>query len=341
MRTFFKYFLAAAAFVALFFSAVSCGSGSSRKALLPNVSGRAGEVVVVIEKSDWESALGNSIRELLASDCPWLIPSEPLYSLANVTPAGFGDMFKVHRNIVLCQVDPQIQKAGVEIHSDVWASPQVVVKISAYTTDEACQLVEENKDIITNAIEQAERDRVVNNCIIYEEKEIAQKVETVFGGSPHFPVGYKLRKMTADFAWIAYEKQYSNQTILMYKYPARGDSSDFTEESIIAHRDSVMKMNVPGMFDGTYMTTSQYVIPDVQYMKYKGRSFAQTRGYWEVYNDYMGGPFVSHSFYSQDGKDIIVTEAFVYAPKYDKRQLLRQVESILYSFAWKKEETKD
>jgi hypothetical protein len=341
MRTFFKYFLAAAAFVALVFSAVSCGSGSSRKALLPNVSGRAGEVVVVIEKSDWESALGNSIRELLASDCPWLIPSEPLYSLANVTPAGFGDMFKVHRNIVLCQVDPQIQKAGVEIHSDVWASPQVVVKISAYTTDEACQLVDENKDIITSAIEQAERDRVVNNCIIYEEKEIAQKVETVFGGSPHFPVGYKLRKMTADFAWIAYEKQYSNQTILMYKYPARGDSSDFTEESIIAHRDSVMKMNVPGMFDGTYMTTSQYVIPDVQYMKYKGRSFAQTRGYWEVYNDYMGGPFVSHSFYSQDGKDIIVTEAFVYAPKYDKRQLLRQVESILYSFAWKKEETKD
>ena len=341
MRTFFKYFLAAAAFVALFFSAVSCGSGSSRKALLPNVSGRAGEVVVVIEKSDWESALGNSIRELLASDCPWLIPSEPLYSLANVTPAGFGDMFKVHRNIVLCQVDPQIQKAGVEIHSDVWASPQVVVKISAYTTDEACQLVDENKDIITSAIEQAERDRVVNNCIIYEEKEIAQKVETVFGGSPHFPVGYKLRKMTADFAWIAYEKQYSNQTILMYKYPARGDSSDFTEESIIAHRDSVMKMNVPGMFDGTYMTTSQYVIPDVQYMKYKGRSFAQTRGYWEVYNDYMGGPFVSHSFYSQDGKDIIVTEAFVYAPKYDKRQLLRQVESILYSFSWKKEETKD
>ena len=341
MRTFFKYFLAAAAFVALVFSAVSCGSGSSRKALLPNVSGRAGEVVVVIEKSDWESALGNSIRELLASDCPWLIPSEPLYSLANVTPAGFGDMFKVHRNIVLCQVDPQIQKAGVEIHSDVWASPQVVVKISAYTTDEACQLVDENKDIITGAIEQAERDRVVNNCIIYEEKEIAQKVETVFGGSPHFPVGYKLRKMTADFAWIAYEKQYSNQTILMYKYPARGDSSDFTEESIIAHRDSVMKMNVPGMFDGTYMTTSQYVIPDVQYMKYKGRSFAQTRGYWEVYNDYMGGPFVSHSFYSQDGKDIIVTEAFVYAPKYDKRQLLRQVESILYSFAWKKEETKE
>ena len=51
----------------------------------------------------------------------------------------------------------------------------------------------------------------------------------------------------------------------------------------------------------------------------------------------MGGPFVSHSFYSKDGKDIIVLEAWVYAPKYDKRQYLRQTESLLYSFEWTKE----
>ena len=54
-------------------------------------------------------------------------------------------------------------------------------------------------------------------------------------------------------------------------------------------------------------------------------------------NDYMGGPFVSHSFYSKDGKDIIVLEAFVFAPRYDKRQYLRQVESLLYSFEWDSE----
>ena len=58
-----------------------------------------------------------------------------------------------------------------------------------------------------------------------------------------------------------------------------------------------------------------------------------------MHNDFMGGPFVSHSFYSQNGKEIIVVEAFVYAPKYDKRQYLRQVESIIYSFEWEGAET--
>ena len=74
----------------------------------------------------------------------------------------------------------------------------------------------------------------------------------------------------------------------------------------------------------------------VTFRKYHGREFAETRGYWGVENDYMGGPFVSHSFYSPDGKSIIVLEAFVYAPRYDKRQYLRQAEAILYSFEWEK-----
>jgi hypothetical protein len=74
-------------------------------------------------------------------------------------------------------------------------------------------------------------------------------------------------------------------------------------------------------------------------MRYKGRDFAEIKGLWDVHNDFMGGPFVAHAFYSKDGKDIIVLMAFVYAPRYDKRHYLRQVESILYSYEWAKEET--
>ena len=106
-------------------------SGSSHKSLLPNVSGKAGEVIVVIEKADWEGALGNEVREVLAMDCPWLYVKEPLYSLVNVAPGGFADLFKVHRNIVLFQIDPQVAQTGVFLKNDVWASPQCVVQVSA------------------------------------------------------------------------------------------------------------------------------------------------------------------------------------------------------------------
>lgn len=305
--------------------------------LLPSVSGKAGEIIVVMEKPDWESNLGNEVRELLASDCPYLAQREPLYSLVNVTPSNFADLFKVHRNIVIFNVNPQVDSACVLYKHDVWAAPQCVIQVNAQTADEASRQMNFSSEIILASIEQAERDRVIRNSIKYEERYIASQVSPVFGGSPHFPSGYKLKKLTPNFAWISDEKQYTTQGVLMYKYPA-GEENPFSKENIIRHRNETFMANVPGMFENTYMTTSTYFEPTVEYLKYYGRDIAQTRGMWEVENDFMGGPFVSHSFYSKDGSEIIVMDAFVYAPRYDKRQYLRQVESILYSWDWKTEE---
>ncbi|MBQ0127504.1 MAG: DUF4837 family protein [Bacteroidales bacterium] len=319
--------------LAIVLAAVSC---KGTKALLPNVSGKAGEVIVVVEKADWEGSLGDEVRSLLASDCPFLPQKEPLYTLVNVIPTGFTDLFKVHRNIVKIDIAPQAASFGVKYFKDVWASPQCVIQICAADSGSAIEMLRENGRQIISTIEQAERDRIIHNSILYEERSIAPQVSEVFGGSPHFPSGYKLRKKTDDFIWIADEKQYTNQGILIYKYPATGQN-DLSVDNIIAHRNEILKDNVPGMFDNTYMTTGTFYAPSVEYIKYNGRDFAQTRGLWEVENDFMGGPFVSHSFYSQDGKDIIVLDAFVYAPRYDKRHYLRQVESIIYSLEWNKD----
>ncbi len=182
-------------------------------------------------------------------------------------------------------------------------------------------------------LEQAERNRVIANSIQYEEKGIRPVLEERFGGFVHFPVGYAVRKVTDDFVWVAYETQYTNQGMFIYKYPA--GEAPFTVENLVTRRNEFLKNYVPGMFDNTYMITSPIVEPSVKYLKYQGRDFAEMRGYWEVYGDYMGGPFVSHSFYSPDGKWIVTLDAFVYAPKYDKRHYLRQVESLLYSWEWK------
>ena len=235
----------------------------------------------------------------------------------------------------MCTIGSEAKETAVNLFRDVWASPQCVVRVQAPDAESFCVLLEKDGKTVVSAIEQAERDRVINNSKLYEERTLAPVVAETFGGSPHFPSGYKLKKRTGDFIWIADEKQYTNQGVFIYKYPASGKDSDFEVQNIIAHRNAALKDNVPGMFENTWMTTSQFWAPSTEHIRYNGRVFTQTRGLWEVQNDYMGGPFVSHSFYSQAGRDIIVAEAFVYAPRYDKRQYLRQVESILYSWEWK------
>lgn len=320
------------AFIALFVAAVSCSSGK-QKALLPNVSGKAGEVIIAMDKDNWEGDLGNEVRYVLGGDTPYLAQKEPLFNLVNVSPTGFADLFRVHRNIVIFSTDSSLQEGKVVYRADLWARPQCVIEVSAPDSQTLLNLFRENSDNISGALEQAERDRIIANAKLYEEYGIAEAVRGKISGSPHFPSGYKLRKMTDDFIWIADDKQYSTQGVFIYWYPAE-EKENFSKENILAHRNAYMKANVPGMFDNTWMTTSTFIEPTVEFISFRGRQFAQTRGFWEVQNDFMGGPFVSHSFYSRDGKDIIVVEAWVYAPKYDKRQLLRQVESVIYSFEW-------
>ena len=302
--------------------------------LLPNVSGKAGEIIVAMDKNDWDGNLGSTTRTILAADYPFLPQQEPLFSLSNVPVTVFADLFKVHRNLLFFNISKSDQ-SGVVYKNDVWAHPQCVIQVTAPTSDSAAVILKENSERIINSFEQAERDRIIANSIRYEEHSIPPAVKEMTGGSPHFPSGFKLRKKTSDFLWISDDKQYVTQGVFIYRYPA-AENDNFSMENIIAHRDAALRENVPGMFENTYMITSDAVTPAVNYIRFRGRQFAETRGLWEVYNDFMGGPFVSHSFYSKDGQYIIVLDGFVYAPKYDKRQYLRQVEAIMYSFEWDK-----
>ena len=309
---------------------VSCGNS---KNVLPGVSGKAGEVIVVIEKAHWDGELGDALREYLACDCDFLPQPEPLYNLAYVTPAGFTNMFQSHRNIIMVHRDQDVKEDGITFYNNKWARPQCIIMINAKGLDEAVAVVRRDYEKIRARLEQAERDRVVASARLYEAKEIRENVAERFGGSIVFPSGYVIKKINDSFAWIGNDNTYVYKDILVYRYPANG-KDDLQPETIIAQRNRILKENVPGMFDGTYMTTSQVAEPKVSYINYKGHDFAETRGFWEVENAFMGGPFVSHSFYSRDGSEILVFEAFVYAPKYDKRQYMRQTESLLYSFQW-------
>jgi len=323
-------------FVLLGVLALLTGCKNDSRSLLPNVSGKAGEVMVVIEKEDWEGSTGVAIRETLADDTPYLAQREPLFNLSNVPPGSFNNMFKMHRNLVLVNVNPQNTSNGVVYKSNVWARPQALVQINAADSEQAANLFRESSSVIAEFFEQSERDRIIENSKLYEEKDLQEPLKDLTGGYLHFPTGYRLKKWTDSFVWIADEKQYTMQTVMAYKFPVRKDP--FSAANLVAERDSVMQANVPGMFEGSYMTTSTAFEPVTKSLRYRGRDFVEMRGFWEVHGDFMGGPFVSHAFYSPDGKEIIVLEAFVYAPRYDKRQYLRQVESVLYSFEWKKDE---
>lgn len=313
--------------------AVSCKDFGGKLAK-KNVTGKAGEVIVVADKGVWIGEPGIELRKVLASDYPALPQKEPAYNLVQIPVSAFSSLFQTHRNIIILQIDAnEYTDPQIVTKEDVWAAPQTVINISAPSKEAAAKYIAEKKNLLFNTLGQAERNRIIRNSKRYEEKSLRELVAAEFGGSPYFPSGYSLKKKTNDFIWISYETIYTNQGIFIFRIPYK-DTSSLTLGPLVEACDEVLKNNVPGMFENSYMITSKEFEPELTWMRYKGLDFAELRGLWEVENDFMGGPFVDHAFYSKDGKSIIVVEGFVYAPRYPKRNYLRQVESIIYSWEW-------
>ena len=307
----------------------SCGDKG--KDSLPAISGKAGEVEVVANKALWESEPGAAIRDLLAQVCPFLPQPEEMYDLFNVPPKAFNKLFKAHRNIIYLNVSEDKSQPALEVKYNVWAEPQLVIYIQAPDAASVTKLINEQGKTILESISTAELNRLLAAGKNYEEKEPGKQVRALMVGSPKFPTGYSTKKITDDFVWVSYESTYTNQSILVYKYPYTGPEQ-FTAEALAAKRNEFTKQNIPCTKEGSYVIINPMIAPGFEMKTYNGKEFAELRGLWDAYNDYMGGPFVSHAFLDKTKENIIVVDAFVYAPKYPKRSYIRQVESILYSY---------
>lgn len=154
--------------------------------LMPNVSGKAGEVVVVIGKGDWEAEAGAALRATLAIDEPFLPQREPMFALVNVPESAFSKIFQTHRNIIVINVLPEQEEPKIIFQENVWAAPQIVVTISASKGSEVAKIVLEQQDRLSGAILMAERNRNIQNAKRYEEREVRAVVGDEFGGSPYF-----------------------------------------------------------------------------------------------------------------------------------------------------------
>jgi len=308
----------------------SCKKGSQgERSLLPNVTGNAHELVVVLPKALHNDSIGHCYSNILTEDVPYLPQREPRFDMIMIPPEAFTDIFKSHRNIIFNDVVKGAKEAKMSLKRDVWAAPQTILYISGPSYQSIQELLLKERNNIVNIFEQAERDRVIQNAITYEEKPIRETLEKKYGVSMYFPKGYRLNFDHDTIAWISYETPLTSQGVILYTFPYT-EKNTFTVDYLLKKRNEFVK-TIGGPTKGSYMTTSSFIVPQLTDMMYKNRYYGVMRGLWDVYKHPMGGPFISHITVDEERQRVIVAEAYVYAPSKEKRNYLRQVEALLYT----------
>lgn len=326
-------------FLLMLLSSTSCMKKSGQ-IMHRNVTGKAGEMIVVMSKVAWDDKPGNLIRKSLAGAQTGLPQEEPLFDLIFVPHEGFKEIFLSTRNIVQVKISPIIENSGVIFANDVWAYPQATVQINARNNEEFEKLFTDNTSRIISYFLKAEQNRLVMNYNKLFEKSVYYSLEKKYGIFLKVAPGFNITTEGKDFSWARFESPEISQAIMIYTFPYKSDST-FTLNYLIHKRDSFLKANVPGPTKGSFMATEMLTEPTMTILEHNGNYAADIRGLWRVENDFMGGPFIMLAELDVSGQRVVVADGYVYAPGKDKRNLTRQVEAMVYSLKFMNQEKND
>ena len=302
-----------------------------------SVGGTSEVLLITQNDAQWDGQIGQTVRDFFEQEQYGLPQPEKNFRMAHINLDAFTDMFKKHRNLIIAKIDSNIKNPLVETQKNWMSEPQFVIRITAPSEESWVRTFESQKDKLKLAFDQNERERFQEYFRPMRDTKIIDQLKKKFGITMNVPEGYFVAANGDNFMWLLQRLDDKDMSFLIYELPYK-DTADLNPDNIINVRDSIVKKYIPGPADGSYMTTDkEFLTPTSKTIPDFPAGYAvETRGLWNVVGDFMAGPFLSYSIVNPEQNKIVTAEGWIYYPNKDKRDLLRQQESILYSLKFAK-----
>lgn len=306
---------------------------SDRSGMKPS-TGKTNELLVVTNSEViWKGKIGNKISGFFGQYLVGLPQPEKTFDMAHIPEPNFSQMFKTHHNIFIVDIDETVHKPILETHVDLWAGPQRIVKITVPDEQSFYTEFDLHKEAILELFNANERRRTAQAFGTIEDFKIKNTLKDDFDIDIMIPKNFFIAGKSDDFVWIRREAQQFSQGMMIYFYPYT-DTIVFTPEHIMNTRDDFTKKFVPGPAEGSYMKISMIEPPISKRIDFNGNFAVEIRGLWDLEGDFMGGPFISYTMIDQRLNRVITIDGYVYYPNQEKKSLLRQMESIIYTLSF-------
>lgn len=302
------------------------------KIILRGSIGKINKVMVVAKISDWTGDVGKEVRNSFGELMVGLPQPEPILSVSQVAPSGFSSMMKSSRNIL---VITEGETESFTVKNNVYAQPQTVIFVQAKDDAGIIKILQKRKNEIRKIFLDA--DVQFTQSIFEKNKLDNSEYKTLqnLGVSLTIPDKFNTVDDTGDFLWLRNHltsgiAKSGSSNILLYTIPLIDETQ--VADSIVAVRNMIGKKYIPGSKPETmYMITEEAYTPFTFDAEIDGKKAYETRGKWEVKNDFMAGPFVNYTIIDKKNNRLVVVEGFTYAPSVSKRAFLFELEAIAKS----------
>jgi hypothetical protein len=296
--------------------------------------GKSNQLLVVTELKDWKGEIGNNLRDFLGELVVGLPQPETTFSVTQIAPKGFGSMMNKYRNILVVQTST---KESFRVKNDYYARPQTIVYVTAKDKEGLNAQLEKHKKEIVKIFRDSDIKHVQGRFEMTRVDDSKYKTLAKLGVSLTVPKSFKTVDDTGDFLWLRHHlmsgiaKGDGVNSILVYSMPLTEEFDLDVNNNVIMHRNTIGEKYIPGSKEGMYMITEAAFTPQTKETIVDNKQAFETRGKWEMKNDFMAGPFLNYNIIDKKNNRIIVVEGFTYAPSVNKRDFIFELEAIAKS----------
>lgn len=288
--------------------------------------GKTNTISIIIDDQLWYGEVGDSIRNKFASPVLGLTQEEPLFTI-NQYPAKLLEGFVTDSRSIIVVKKSTADK--FEVKTNTKALPHNTFRIYGKSIDDIICSIEMNSPEIIKAIRQTEIKKLQqdNSKALLNPAIIKNK----FHIDLQIPKGYEYMLHKKNFIWLKKEIISGNTSLLIYQIPLNRlmKNQNFVG-NIVRMRDSVGHY-IKGREPNTQMITGEDYAPYFSITSLNGKKAFETKGTWELKNDFMTGPFINYAIVDEVYNRILVIEGFCYSPSNQERDLMLELEAIIKS----------
>lgn len=330
----FRVFIGQSRWVQLFLVLVLTAilAGCKSEGYKPNMTGAMGELLVVMDDRWRNGPEGEAIQAMLRQPMEGLPQAEPIFNLSITPHRAFSGSMRTFRNLIITRIDDEVENEGVRFFSESnWAKGQALAQINARTPEKFLELLDKEELRLISFFLRAERQRSLDYCKQYANAQLINSVQSQWNMRMTIPTTFTSNRSSETFSWMSDETPTTSQGLFIYSFDYVGEGT-LSREYLLNKRDSVLRANVPGPSQGSFMSTEHTIPITYKRLKVNEHEAVELRGLWKVVGDLMGGPFVMFAHHDKANNRVVVTDGYVFMPeKPAKRNLVWQVESLFYS----------
>jgi hypothetical protein len=333
----------------------------------PKAIGGHSEILVVMDSVKHDSEVAEALRNTLGAPIFTMPRPQPRFDLifTDLRTTADRELIERHKNVVIASDIDADTNVGAFLRAlladnvkqsvrdgesfsftqrDVWSRDQLVMMLSAESSENLAQRISRNEQSLVDDIHQMELARW--HRYVYrraEQTELSEDILETYGWSFRIQHDYRvgvdtlnvltLRRYLPDndrWIWVWWQDDFS-----------QNEFDNLGRDWVSTKRDSINQEYMKGSTDEKYVKTDYDRPYEQRFMEINGMQSYESRGIWRMHNELMGGPFINYTMYDHENERLFMMEYGQFSPRWDQRRFLYQFEAMARTFVSNPEAIKE